>query len=57
MVEEDGPASNPLKGGSTFWQRDDDRGRDASYLAPPPAQISTGPIRTYGSRFGAIVLR
>ena len=30
-----------------------DRGRDASYLAPP-AQIRTGPIQAYGSHLGCL---
>ena len=33
-----------------------DRGRDASYLAPP-AQIRTGPIRAYGSRLGCVTAK
>ena len=33
-----------------------DRGRDASYLAPP-AQIRTGPIRAYGSHLGCLTAK
>ena len=33
-----------------------DRGRDASYLAPP-AQSRTGPIRAYGSHLGCLTAK
>jgi len=33
-----------------------DRGRDASYLAPP-AQNRTGPIRAYGSHLGCLTAK
>src|ERR1039458_6303544 len=34
----------------------EDRGRDASYLAPP-AQNRTGPIRAYGSHLGCLTAK
>jgi hypothetical protein len=41
-----------IRGTAIFWtQLDEDRGRDASYLAPP-AQNRTGPIRAYGFHLG-----
>ena len=53
------PGSSPASAASalavlTVWLLD--RGRDASYLAPP-AQSRTGPIRAYGSHLGCLTAK